>query len=386
MELPRRPDFRLRQDRKGRYYVRHFLGRDGTGKVKHWQYTCRSTTEATAMAEVLEEWAKRLGNPTFSTLSEQYLEACRNNKRAPSTVRAYRTRSKYLMPYIADTRVRNLTSGAVMDIYEDLLEQGRMRDGGELSPNTVILVHKHLKTFYKWCMARGYVVDNPMLAVVPPPKEPVEAHPLDDETLEALSARISRDLVLDNPHARAEAMGMYLALRCGVRVSEACGVRRRDVSFRLGQVSVVGQVKTDGGRVRWEKGTKSKKSRVIPIPEDVQDALKAYMERQSATFSAEASTTLVSADGSPMRPPELSAAFRVAMAACGAGDEYTFHCLRHTFATLLLQDGTPIQEVSALLGHANTSTTANIYAHVMPGRAQDAVARLGEIIRGVGGA
>ena len=41
-----------------------------------------------------------------------------------------------------------------------------------------------------------------------------------------------------------------------------------------------------------------------------------------------------------------------------------FHILRHTCATLLLEDGVPLQKVSALLGHASISITADLYGHL----------------------
>jgi integrase len=42
------------------------------------------------------------------------------------------------------------------------------------------------------------------------------------------------------------------------------------------------------------------------------------------------------------------------------------HDLRHAAATLMLRDGLPVTEVSAVLGHAQTSTTLNVYAHALP--------------------
>jgi integrase len=53
--------------------------------------------------------------------------------------------------------------------------------------------------------------------------------------------------------------------------------------------------------------------------------------------------------------------------------------LRHTAATLMLRDGLPVYEVSAVLGHSQTSTTLNVYSHVLPGandRAAAAMERL----------
>jgi integrase len=47
--------------------------------------------------------------------------------------------------------------------------------------------------------------------------------------------------------------------------------------------------------------------------------------------------------------------------------EQRFHDLRHTAATLMFSDDLPVHEVSATLGHSQTSTTLNVYAHVLPG-------------------
>ena len=59
--------------------------------------------------------------------------------------------------------------------------------------------------------------------------------------------------------------------------------------------------------------------------------------------------------------------------------EQQFHDLRHAAATLMLRDGLPVHEVSAVLGHSQTSTTLNVYSHVLPGgndRAAAAIDRL----------
>ncbi|MFM9105777.1 MAG: tyrosine-type recombinase/integrase, partial [Chloroflexota bacterium] len=66
------------------------------------------------------------------------------------------------------------------------------------------------------------------------------------------------------------------------------------------------------------------------------------------------------------------------LAAAGLRDQ-RFHDLRHAAATLMIRDGLPITEVAAILGHSQTSTTLNVYAHVLPGanqRAADAMERL----------
>ena len=49
-----------------------------------------------------------------------------------------------------------------------------------------------------------------------------------------------------------------------------------------------------------------------------------------------------------------------------------FHDLRHASATYLLQAGVPLQVVSERLGHSRTSTTSDVYAHVLPGMGRQA--------------
>jgi integrase len=58
-----------------------------------------------------------------------------------------------------------------------------------------------------------------------------------------------------------------------------------------------------------------------------------------------------------------------------------FHDLRHSAATLLLSMGAPMKVVQELLGHSNFSTTANIYAHVLPSMQQEAMNKMDDFFR-----
>jgi integrase len=63
-----------------------------------------------------------------------------------------------------------------------------------------------------------------------------------------------------------------------------------------------------------------------------------------------------------------------------AGIKYKkFHALRHTFATRLFERGVPLITVSKLLGHSDTSITADIYTHVMPEEKIKAIEKLNDL-------
>ncbi len=70
--------------------------------------------------------------------------------------------------------------------------------------------------------------------------------------------------------------------------------------------------------------------------------------------------------------------------AAGIPDTVTFHDLRHTQASLLLSAGVDLKVIQPRLGHADFSTTANIYAHLMQGAQADAVAKLEGVLRPTG--
>ena len=82
--------------------------------------------------------------------------------------------------------------------------------------------------------------------------------------------------------------------------------------------------------------------------------------------------------GTSIDPDRLTKEYKALLGRAGLRDQ-RFHDLRHAAATLMLRDGLPVHEVSAILGHAQTSTTLNVYSHVLPGantRAAAAMERL----------
>lgn len=69
-------------------------------------------------------------------------------------------------------------------------------------------------------------------------------------------------------------------------------------------------------------------------------------------------------EGAPIHPDAFSKWFRDFANRNGFPGVHV-HSLRHTYASLMIADGTPLVVVSRRLGHAQVSTTANIYAHVI---------------------
>jgi integrase len=124
-------------------------------------------------------------------------------------------------------------------------------------------------------------------------------------------------------------------------------------------------------------------ARTIPLVPEVVSALRVHKMAQGGPGYVDQGYVFAEIYGTPIHPDSFRQRFEWQMGKSGL-PRIRFHDLRHTFASGLLAAGENPVEVSRILGHAKVSTTMNIYAHVMPGRDQAMVARLGERLFGAG--
>jgi integrase len=114
-------------------------------------------------------------------------------------------------------------------------------------------------------------------------------------------------------------------------------------------------------------------------------ALRVHRERQAWERKAtgarwrESGAVFSTSIGTTIDPDRLNKHYKSLLGRAGLRDQ-RFHDLRHTAATLMLRDGLPVHEVSAVLGHAQTSTTLNVYSHVLPGVNERAAATMERLL------
>jgi integrase len=132
---------------------------------------------------------------------------------------------------------------------------------------------------------------------------------------------------------------------------------RREVTVDRQLVKVVGKPTALGSL----KTTSS--HRVVPLPTFVVDTLAAHMAayppgRDGLIFSGK--------DGQPVARAWLHRAWRKAIADAGLPADTTWHLLRHTYASILIDGGESVTVVARRLGHANPSETLRTYSHLWP--------------------
>ena len=156
-----------------------------------------------------------------------------------------------------------------------------------------------------------------------------------------------------------------LMVHSGIRRGEALGLNWADLDFADGTVNIA-SISTPESRGRSRaRRTKGKRARNIPLPEELVRELKATMLRRGASPK------------DPVFPLEEGGSERLdfgrfyrawdnALKAAGLPKRaYKPHELRHTFATRALAAGVPVPTLSKLLGHADSTVTMKVYAHVI---------------------
>lgn len=147
--------------------------------------------------------------------------------------------------------------------------------------------------------------------------------------------------VLDNIKHRTI---ISLSYGAGLRVSEAINLRVRDIDVDELTIHI--------------KDAKGKKDRITIIPEKIKKDLDVFMKNKEGD-----DYLFESNRGGILTERTLQAVFEQALEKAGINKEATFHSLRHSFATHLLENGVDVRYVQELLGHANIRTT-QVYTKV----------------------
>src|SRR5262249_18608553 len=198
---------------------------------------------------------------------------------------------------------------------------------------------------FAWLHARDRMPRDPA-AVVPGPRQP--------RTLPATLKGSELGRLLDRkprpgPLGLRDLALLELLYGCGLRASEACALRVRDVDIAGRRVRVTG---------------KGDKQRVVPVGRRALEAIDGYLRRGRPQLVGETATIalFVSVRGRPLRPSDVRRALASALRREGLPSRSP-HALRHSFATHLLEGGADLLSIQELLGHASVATT-QVYTHV----------------------
>jgi integrase len=208
-----------------------------------------------------------------------------------------------------------------------------------LKKTTVNIDLRHLKAAFSKSVEWGYIQINPVKGLKPisiPQSAPKYFTELQfQKVLNAIDFAPLKEIVV-------------FAANTGVRISELINLAWTDVNFNNMTIRI-------SNKDDFE--TKSKRERTIPLNETAYDVLSGIERKGDYIFSR--------LDGQKRDKHFISRSFKKCLKKAGLGEGYSFHSLRHTFASQLVQKGISLYMVQKLMGHANIKTT-EIYAYLAP--------------------
>ncbi len=233
------------------------------------------------------------------------------------------------------------------DIRRYLVHLGKQ----DYSKSTTARKLATLRSFYKFCLRRGYVESNPLTSIRTPKQEKRLPKFLEIDQINKLLNTPDDTTILG---ARDKAMFEVL-YSTGMRVSELVDLNRIDVDDTSQCIRVRG---------------KGKKQRTAPVGPTALGAVRKYLEMRdndprSTTFDQEA--LFVNKHGKRLSTRSVRRKLDKYLAEAGLDPAISPHTLRHSFATHMLNNGADLRGVQELLGHQSISTT-QIYTHLTSAR------------------
>jgi integrase len=324
------------------------------------------------LAEHFEVWLSAVKMHITPKTHERYTEICRKN----------------IVPLLGKVVLSKLQPHRISQAYTKALESGRCDGKGGLSKRTVGHMHRVLKEALQQAVIWKHLAFNPCNGVKPPKAERHRFQTYDLAQTARLLDALCEDRML---------IPVVLAVLCGLRRGEICGLQWVSVSLNQQQLAIVRSAEQTytnepyrGGKrkktqVRY-KPPKSGKGRTVALSETVIRALHEHRIAQAERLlrlgirTTGETHVCTNDDGSPLRPHTLTHYLKRLAKNLGL-PVIRFHDLRHACATHMLVLGINPKVASEKLGHSDVRITLDLYSHVLPGIQENAAALVDEQLR-----
>ena len=327
--------------------------------------------KATAMIDSLIEKYSYLEKSDHPVKMADYLKMWKElqaSEVAETTYDGYHTYiDRHLIPYFKklNLNIQDITAGHILDYVKYISNDGGRKDNkiGGQSNTSVRKIISILRNVFDYAILYGDIKINPALQV-PMPKRGNKK----DERQVFLTAEDAQKML---DAFKDEEIGpiVFVTLYYGLRKSEALGLRWQAVDFEKDTLTINHTV-VGGSRIVRKDSTKSYNSKrtyqLLPDIKTLLLKLKAQQEDYKLRLGSnyhDNDYIFKHPNGVLYRPDSLTRSFKRALARYGF-PQMRYHDLRHSTASILVDKGLDINDIKEWLGHADISTTANIYAHI----------------------
>ena len=348
--MPRKGE-NLYKRKDGRWearYIHHYEN----GKAKYKSIYGASYTEVRAkrQEELLKpkhlqaSCVKKLA--TLQEICSLWLNSKKSNVKESSYTRYVRIIDKYLLPSFTNHQLIKIDNHEISSVFEMLKNR--------LSDKTVSDIYCVFKSIWVFGQENHY----PCCTFTPIKNKVKNSHKVCVITPDA-RRQIEAALLKYNNQV---SLGVFFALFTGVRIGELCGLRWGDIDFE----NEYAHIRRTVERISDLTGSKRKTKVVISEPKTENSEriipLPACLLEYIRPFRSNGERYILTSSCRPTEPRVYYAKYKNFLKKNNLGN-YTFHELRHTFATQCVDMGFDVKSLSEILGHSNVTTTMNLYVH-----------------------
>ena len=370
----------MRKRPDGRWEGRYTAGRDPvTGKAIYKNVLAKTQKECKEKLErAIEKNVKvdvvRSGKYTVAEWVRLWFETYSKPSIREQTAYYYNNYiEKHIVPGIGSIKLDKLTTLQIQQFYNKLKTSGRvqryehieLKDKG-LSNRFIRGVHGVLNSALDQAVKERLITSNPAEGCKLPKIEKKEMKVLLPEQIGAY---------LQEANKRGLLPAYYLELTSGLRRGELLALLWTDLDVENMTISVTKQVNRINGQLKVSQPKTSNSIRTIPIPKQAVNLLVLEHEKHpDSPYMFPSPKT-----GNMYDPDSFRHTHEKILVAAGI-EHIRFHDLRHTFATLSLQNGVDVKTLSNTLGHYSAGFTLDTYTHATQRMKREAADTIGNVI------
>lgn len=359
--MPRRGE-NIRKRKDGRWEGRFISGRTNTGKAIYKSVYGKTYREVkdkriTGIINCRIRLDNKPNVMTFSNLLDLWLSNFKTTANKGSTELKYQNIIKrHIQPDLGSIQLKKLSDEKICNYLVMKLKNGRLDGKGGLSPSYVKTIRYIIRAATKLGSNQNLCSQIKADIVIKGNTKSAFFLSIDDQTY--LENYLQEDDSM-------ERIGIYIALYAGLRIGEVCALRWEDIDMHNKIIHVnqtisrihIASENTDCIKSKLIITTPKTKSSIrdIPITSSLHPILRKARENAVSSY-------IVSKKENFINPRSFEYRFhKILTNACMK--QFNFHALRHTFATRCLESGVDVKTLCELLGHANVTTTLQIYTH-----------------------
>jgi integrase/recombinase XerC len=271
-------------------------------------------------------------------LQNKFITYLSSEKRfSEHTIKSYNTDLKQFISFLSSEfqiidEINEISFQIIRTWIASLLEKG-------LSPRSVNRKISTLKTYFKFLIREGKLIENPMMKVVAPKSKKRLPVFVEEDQIASLLNEVQFEEGFVGQRNRLIIELFYVT---GIRLSELINIKISDVDFNNQSIKVLG---------------KRNKERIIPLSSTTINSLNNFIENNQKNHFL-----FTNLDGMKLYTKLVYRLVNKYIAKISSVNKKSPHILRHTFATHMLNNGADINAIKELLGHANLSAT-QVYTH-----------------------